>query len=313
MENKNELLRQANVLTESRYDFNPIEKRCLYKIIQKVRRDYVEGERTIFDNLHVKIPAKDLDEVIDKKHRRLIKEALINLRHRDITMEKPDESWFNCGFINWTEHDAKTNIYDVEVCSKIMPFLVELAREYTEYSLTVAISLKSKWSQRFYELCCQYRNIGKFGKTIEQLRKMFTLEDKYPNLPDFKSFVINKAQKELKSAYEASQCDLWFEYVQEGRGASAHFEFFIHTKERDARQKEIWADLSKQIKYINTTLRLHFKKDPKYCDRVIKALNLDPDNIRPVFDKITKLEKDFKGAEFAKICRYILREDFNMQ
>ena len=34
---------QDNVLTESRYNFNRIEKNCLYKIIEQVRNEYVEG------------------------------------------------------------------------------------------------------------------------------------------------------------------------------------------------------------------------------------------------------------------------------
>jgi plasmid replication initiation protein len=34
-----------------------------------------------------------------------------------------------------------------------MPFLVELSSQFTTYSLSVAMSLKSKWSQRMYELC----------------------------------------------------------------------------------------------------------------------------------------------------------------
>lgn len=38
MENKPIMLAQANALTQARYDFNPIEKRCLYQIIREVRR-----------------------------------------------------------------------------------------------------------------------------------------------------------------------------------------------------------------------------------------------------------------------------------
>ena len=35
MENKPIMLAQANALTQARYDFNPIEKRCLYQIIRE--------------------------------------------------------------------------------------------------------------------------------------------------------------------------------------------------------------------------------------------------------------------------------------
>ena len=43
MEENKQLIRQSNVLTESRYDFDPIEKRCIYTIIQKVRKTMSRG------------------------------------------------------------------------------------------------------------------------------------------------------------------------------------------------------------------------------------------------------------------------------
>jgi hypothetical protein len=47
----------------------------------------------------------------------------------------------------------KKGIAEIQVSHKLMPFLVELSSQYTAYSLHVAMSLKSKWSQRMYELC----------------------------------------------------------------------------------------------------------------------------------------------------------------
>ena len=173
---------QDNVLTESRYNFNRIEKNCLYKIIEQVRNEYVEGAATVnggFQNMFVTIQQEVLEQITDKTHKKDAHDALIRLRKRDIEIWKEDGSWFNCGFVNWCEYDANTKSYKVEVSYRIMPYLVELARQYTTYSLTVAITLKSVYSQRFYELCCQYRNriendgLAGFHKTQQQLRTMF--------------------------------------------------------------------------------------------------------------------------------------------
>lgn len=38
------MLAQANALTQARYDFNPIEKRCLYQIIREVRRLFIRQQ-----------------------------------------------------------------------------------------------------------------------------------------------------------------------------------------------------------------------------------------------------------------------------
>ena len=117
--------------------------------------------------------------------------------------------------------------------------------------------------------------MGKFGKTIDQLRTMFMLEDKYPLLPLFKKRVIEVAQKELKEAYEENQCDLWFDYVQDGRGEKAHFEFFVHTRENQRKQKEAADEVLKKYRGILTFLRATIKKDPKYIERVSKQLELE--------------------------------------
>ena len=60
---------QSNVLTEARYDVNRIQKNCLYKIIEKVRQDYVENHKSTYENLHVTLPPSVLEDITDKKHK----------------------------------------------------------------------------------------------------------------------------------------------------------------------------------------------------------------------------------------------------
>lgn len=312
---------QANVITESRYDFNRLEKNALYCIIRQVRKDYVETPREqpkAYANMHVAIADSVLSEIADDAHRKDAKAALVNLRHRDITIEDEIGNWLNVGFINWAKYDAKNKVFLVEVSSEIMPYLVDLARKYTVYSLTVAITLKSKWSQRFYELCCQYKNNLKngtpsFRKNIAQLRKMFVLEDKYPKLPDFKKYVIDKAQNELKESYEAGVSELWFEYSQKGRGEDAEFKFIIHTREStQAQQKE--AKEKQEISFeIFKTLLSIFPKDLVYCEKCWHHLDMHPEHIMPLSAKLKRIMANYpKGTDRAKVTRYMLGEDFDM-
>ena len=151
---KNTTLSQANALTESRYDFSKMEKNCIYKIIEKVRHDYIEKPNTEtvegFQNLHVTFPASILGDIADKDHRKDAHDALVGLRKKDVEIIRPDGGWFNTGFINWCEYEPASATYTVEVSFKIMPYLVELAERYTSYSITVAMALRSVYSQRFY-------------------------------------------------------------------------------------------------------------------------------------------------------------------
>lgn len=311
---------QSNAITESRYDFNRLEKNALYCIIRQVRNDYIEQDRdrSAYDNMHVVMHESILAEIADKKHLQIAQESLINLRKRDITIEDERGNWLNVGFINWAEYDAENKVFKVEVSSKIMPYLVDLAERYTVYSLTVAISLKSKWSQRFYELCCQYKNhlergIPTFHKSIDQLRKMFGLEDMYAKLPEFKSRIIDKAQKELKKSYENNQCDLWFEYVQVGRGEKAEFKFVIHTREASQAQQKQFEELSAMSHAIFKILLSVFPKDQKFCEKCWKHLNMFPDKIERLYGKLNRIFTNYpNGSDRAKVIRYMLEEDFDM-
>jgi len=96
----------------------------------------------------------------------------------------------------------RTNL-EVQVSHKILPFLVELAEQFTTYSLTVAISLKAKYSQRFYEYCSQFKSTGfiHFNKRSEGENATWK---KYSRYAQIKMYVIDVAHKELKSLYEAA-------------------------------------------------------------------------------------------------------------
>lgn len=321
-EKKDVTLCHANVLTESRYDFNRIEKNCLYKIIEQVRRDYVEGtakENGGFQNMHVTMQPNVLEDIADKAHRRQAEEALIKLRKRDIEIRGEDDLWFNSGFINWCEYDPKTKVYRVEVSYRIMPYLVELAKCYTAYSLTIAITLKSVYSQRFYELCCQYRNriekdgLAGFHKTQQQLREMFCLEDKYQTNKDFNRNVIHKAQEELKFTYDKGQCDLYFDVYIKGRGTEMCYDFKIYTREQSDRQKEVFEDVRKKWLYIQNRMTAIYKRDPKFVQGVMKNLDFKPNLIDPVLEKLQKLEREYKGNDLAKLLRWVLKEDFEIK
>lgn len=320
---KDVILIQDNVLTESRYNFNRIEKNCLYKIIEKVRQDYIEQPNTQtiegFHDMVVYLSPSVLEDITDKSHRKQAHDALVSLRKRDVEIHWEDGSWLNCGFINWCRYDATSRIYKVQVSSEIMPYLVELARKYTSYSLTVAIALKSTYSQRFYELCCQYRNwvekdgIPGFHKTQTQLREMFCLENKYERALDFNTKVVYKAQKELKAAYEAGQCDLYFDVNVKGRGKDMHYDFKIRTKEQSEAQKKAFEDIRQRWLFIQQELMAIYPKDPKFVQRVMKELDFNPNLVDQVFAKVQKAKAGLSGSDLAKLLRYILKEDFGLE
>lgn len=314
-ERKQVVLAQANALTQSRYDFNVIEKRCLYQIIREVRRLFIDthtGQRDLFDNMRITLTPQMLEGLGDKKKQ--VYDSLVRLRKRDVEIDTEDE-WMNTGYVTMVKHDKKQDLYLVEVSSEIMPYLVALAENFTTYDLTVAISLKSAYSQRFYEYCSQYKNRSNktFFFTVEQLRQMMMLEDKYPNIAHFKAKVLDVAQKELKELYDKGQCDLWFEYAikdTDKRKILSYF-FFVHTKDED--QSLNYQSISLCIQRITSILSSFFPRDKKFIKRVIQEVQLRPDIALELVEKLDKKVLDYDKTDIPPIIRFVLNSDYGIK
>lgn len=310
------MLAQANALTQSRYDFNVIEKRCLYQIIKEVRHLFIEshtGQRDLFDNMRVTLTPKMLESLGDKKKQ--VYDSLVRLRKRDVEIDTEDV-WMNTGYVTMVKHDKKQDLYIVEVSSEIMPYLVALAENFTTYDLTVAISLKSSYSQRFYEFCSQYKNRQNktFFFTVDQLRQMMMLEDKYPNSAHFKQKVLDVAQNEIKDMYDKGQCDLWFEYAvkdTDKRRILSYF-FFVHTKEEED-QKLDYQQVTACLQRISSILNAFFPRDKKFVKRVIQEAQLRPDITFELLSKLEKKVLDYDKKEIPPIIRFVLREDYGIK
>lgn len=310
---KNDIMVQANALTLSRYNFSKTEKNVLYFLLKKVRQEYIEGsmERQKWEDYLVKIPVSAFAKILDENHTADARKALRSLRHKDFEVEDEEGNWLNVGLINFAKFDSKTKLYNVQVSKELMPYLVELVRCYTAYDLTVAMALRSKYAQRFYEICCQFKNLGRFYLSQKKIRDMFKLEKKYLQNQDFRRKVLDVAKKELEDFYREENSDIWFEFNQVGKGEKIQYSFQIHCRRSRRQQEEVQQENVERL-YIVTRFRVIFPKDPKYVSRVMARLELEVEKVRPIYEKLVHLEKDKRGADLARLLRYILREDFGI-
>ena len=211
---------QDNRLTSARYELSLIEKRVFYYIIKTVRTNYIGGtvQRDLFNDMLLDINIPDLTKVvkhgvgadvakIENKDKKEVRTALIALRKRSfewnngLPFEHEDYEDLEVGFIDWSKIKKK-GVVQIQISKELMPFLVELSSQFTPYSLNVAMSLKSKWSQRMYELCQKWQGTDGFRMSIADLRKSFVLEDAYKEYGSLKKFVLDVAKKELKSLFK---------------------------------------------------------------------------------------------------------------
>lgn len=312
MDNKEVTLAQANKLTQAKYNFKVVEKRAIYHIIREVRRQFIEredGQKDLFQDLIVNIKTRDLTS--SDMSLREVYSSLVSLRQKSILIED-DERILEVGYINYFEHMKNEPSLEVQVSKKILPYLVELAEQFTTYSLAVAISLKTKYSQRFYEFCSQFKNSGFFYITIDDLREKLMLKNSYARYSLLKKKVIDVAQKELKGLYDEGQCDIYFNYSEERHSRSVKALKIVVVSSENEGEKPKLEDFMFFIKsWLSSWLNTGKKpKNKAWVDKVVSHLNLNPDLIPKLYTRLEKMQEKSASTSYAALARHIIEEDY---
>lgn len=194
---------QSYIATTAMYDFNVYEKRVLYNLV-KLAQSQIEGVR-IADNLcridHslkgfvlIELPISYfLTDPEDKNHAR-IKEALKSLHQKTFTY-RDEEVWECFSIIANPKIQLRSSMVSFIVNSKVWDVLLDFSRGFARYDINTAFSLESSYSMRFYELLASQSDPIIY--TIESLRKIFNLENKYALTKDFIRYVVEPARNEL--------------------------------------------------------------------------------------------------------------------
>lgn len=223
---------QPNIITESRQEFSESEKRIVSFVINQLRKEVVFDWKG--QNLEFLIPVSELTE---KNHDR-IKEAAASLGKKNIIQD------FGKGKIEGDKEVylrtitpfpmieyykiGKQSFIRTTMLSNVVPYFIDLGKHYTRYSLEIILSLKSTYSQRFYEIVMMFvgRKQRTFKYSIEQLKFMFDCPESY-SFDEIKKRALKPAQKEL-----LDKANLIFEFMpskKEGKKI-IELEFTIKTK-----------------------------------------------------------------------------------
>ena len=111
--------------------------------------------------------------------------------------------------------------------SYLKPYMLKLGSMFTQYKIANILSMKSKYSPRIYEFlkCNEFKKQGYFDIEVIELRRLLKAENIYPKYNDFKRYVIERSQKELK---KISDISFDFEEIKTGRKITS-LKFYIHS------------------------------------------------------------------------------------
>lgn len=305
---------QSNAITGARYDYTVTEKRLIYHALMEVEKIVKNGVTDDFFNRELDLLiSESLLSRFDKSDNRFrdYRKAVVSLRKKDFSIDLPDDGWIETGFIARGKY-IKGKGLDISISRDVLPYLYELSKRYTILESTVLMTLQSKFSQRFYELCCQWRSVGKFDFTPEKLNDILSLKLQTASL---KERVIEIAQAELMAMFNEGISDVYFTYTEErggrGRGGSVKkWTFKIHTKRQEKeRDKAQNVDLMFIFNFLGELFN-----NTSIVDKAIEAIG-NHENMKDFANRIEKLTSSQRWSQIANKTGYIrsiLQNEYGM-
>lgn len=193
---------QSYIITSARYDFSVYEKRILYRIIE-ANQEMLQDKKLsnkyhintdLFDAKIYQMPISCfLNGEEDKNHKR-IKKAFKSLEDKSFIYED-DDIITSIRLVRKFEINKRSGYVKFSLDAPIHSALVDFSKGYKKYELKTAMQFESVYAMRFYELLSNQKTPLTYS--IEYIKELFGLTDKYKKVNDFIRFVIETAKKEL--------------------------------------------------------------------------------------------------------------------
>lgn len=198
---------QSNQFTLALYHMTAMEKKILYILIATLKPKQASFQI-------MKFQTSDLMRYLgqDGNNYHAIREAIRRLQRRLIYI-KEEKSTLEIQFVGHARYYERQGYFECSFHPQLEPYLLLLKENFTAYPVEVIMKLNSFYSQRLYELVCSYKSLGMFSMTVDRLKEIFCITDRYTKYNDFKRNVIIPAYEELKE-----KADFYFEYDEEKEG-----------------------------------------------------------------------------------------------
>ena len=164
-----------------------------------------------------------------------VKATLKKLRDRSMWMTLSDGSETPVSWLDRVTANKKKGIINIRLDDRLIPYLFDLKQQFTQYQLYNVLGMKSAFSVRIYELMKSYSFRHTITFEIDELKKLLMVEDvkSYNRFPDFRRFVLEKAQAEIN---ELTDIDISFEPIKTGRKVTS-IRFTIEEKFKEKGNK----------------------------------------------------------------------------
>lgn len=207
---KTKLVVRHNDLIEAKMDLSLVQMRIFLKTISMIGKDDIDFK---IYTISISDLLKETNVKSQTWYSRL-KDELEQLSK--IHLHIPTKTGYLFTHL-FSSVEYKEGIIELSFDPKLKPYLLQVKGNFTKYELKNAMQMKSVYSIRMYELLRQYLTFGKRKFSVEYLREVLHLQDKYKNFNGFKERVLEKAKKDCE---EYSDITFTYKLIYLGRSVS---------------------------------------------------------------------------------------------
>lgn len=193
---------QSYIMTTAKYDFSVYEKRILYRIIETLQGN-IDGLKLnakhsvridLFGDAVLVMPISSFLKDEEDKNYTQVKKAFTDLENKKITYED-EKTWQIMRIVQAPKLDKYNSFIEFRLDKKIYEAFLNFSKGYRKYELTTAMQFESVYAMRFYELLSGQKKPLTYS--IDTLKEIFGITEKYERISQFKAKVLDVAKKEL--------------------------------------------------------------------------------------------------------------------
>lgn len=227
---------KANDLVNARYKLSTNELKFVLWTVANIKPDDMD-----FWTYTVKV--KDID--IDTKYLKAVSRSLVSKTFEIMQ----DDGWLLISWFSSIRYSPANGVIELSFDPRLKPYLLQLKEQFTAYTLSSVLPMRSAYSIRLYELVTQYLSIGHRVFDLSELRDILGVPTSY-RIQDLRRQVLDRAMREINSV---GVLTVSYELIKTGRSYSAvRFDMSKVAKPSKESLKDFIARV--RATYVNKTL-----------------------------------------------------------
>lgn len=262
---------QSFLFSIGRCNLTVYEQRILCMIVKSARdrtaRKLIKSEMYAWnideDNLAISVAMRDILSEGDQHYERVMDAFQRLMTRRFSVIDSSNGSWFSTPIVYNVTHNARSGVVHFYVAAKLMGAILDFSKGYRQYSIDTALALPSPVAVRLYILMCGCSSPLTFS--VDNLKSMFGVDDKYKQTADFIKKVIEPARRILDDEGVTS---FHFERIKTGTKVTA-LKFYPIRRDKKS-ENQLAAKISTSI-YLNKDIQLYLMRVAGFSLRELSA------------------------------------------